>query len=566
MILLRRLAALAGPALLGAVIVAYVLYPVGAMLAESLRGEDGFSFRHYASLLDPGNRGNVEAVINSVLVSLLSVAGSAVVGTLLAVVVTQLHFPLRKFVGAVAVLPVALPPLVGVIAFLFVFGDSGIIPRVLKDLLGTATSPFGLDGIPAIVVVHVYSFSVYFYLLVSEALRTMDGSLIEAASTLGARPWKIFLRVILPGLRPALTGASVLTFMASMASFSAPLLFAGSRRFVTLQIYSTKLNGELDLAAAQAVLLTTVSLTFFVFLALSGRSRHGVRRTRGAPRVGVLGVSALARGILLALGGMVVTLQLLPILTILLISFAREGSWTWQILPMEYTLENYRLLFSDPAVLVPVENSVLMALLAGSAALCVGVAAAVMVARIRSGAARTLADVAVTAAYAIPGTVVAIGLLLAFSTPSIMTGSAVLVGTFWILPLAYAVRTYPLVVRSTAASLARIDDSLMEAAESFGASRGRTFRRVTLPLVLPGIISGLTLVVIAALGEFVSSVLLYSYSSRPIAVEILAQMRGMNFGAAAAYSVFLLVVILGVVGIAGQVTRRSAMESTPLTG
>jgi iron(III) transport system permease protein len=103
---------------------------------------------------------------------------------------------------------------------------------------------------------------------------------------------------------------------------------------------------------------------------------------------------------------------------------------------------------------------------------------------------------------------------------------------------------FPLVTRSTSAALEKLDDSLMEAAETFGAGIMTRFRRVALPIVLPGIVSGCLLVAISALGEFVSSILLYTYASRPISVEILSQLRGYNFGAAAAYSVFLLVVIV----------------------
>ena len=158
--------------------------------------------------------------------------------------------------------------------------------------------------------------------------------------------------------------------------------------------------------------------------------------------------------------------------------------------------------------------------------------------------------------YAIPGTVLAIALILAFNHPTPFSGFRVLVGTFWILPLAYVLRTYPLMMRSTAAALEQLDDGILEAASSFGAGPWMRFRRIIIPLILPGLVAGGVLTLITLLGEFVSSVLLYTYASRPIAVEILAQLRAYNFGSAAAYCVFLMVLILLVVGTGQWILRR----------
>jgi iron(III) transport system permease protein len=359
-----------------------------------------------------------------------------------------------------------------------------------------------------------------------------------------------------PELRPALIGAAILTFMTSMASFSAPFLFGGEHRFMTTEIYASKLNGELDLAATQSIALTLVSVAFFILLSSAGRQTMSSRRTKGAVAPRPLVVSRPVRLILLVVTFALFLVELLPILTILLISFVREGSWTWQVFPSEFTFSNYFKLFSDPRIFEPVRNSIAMGALTVVASLLVGVVAAYVVAKggLRRG--RLLLDVALMLPYAIPGTVIAIGMILAFNMPSLITGYTVLVGSFWILPLAYFVRTYPLVVRSTAASLERLDDGLIEAAETFGAGMFRRFRRIALPLILPGIVSGCLLVMIAALGEFVSSILLYTYGSRPISIEILSQLRGYNFGSAAAYCVLLLVLIMALIGLSNSIVRR----------
>lgn len=529
---------------MGFVYLGYVLYPLLMTVAESLRADSGLTLDVYMSLFNPAH---MDALLNSVSVSILSVFCSGVLGLTFAVVFTQCDFPLRGLLGKLVIIPLALPPLVGVIAFLFVFGESGILPRLLQNLFALEKPPLALDGIPAIVAVHTYSFNVYFYLLASAALRQLDSSVLEAAESFGSSSIRTFRRIVLPELRPALLAASILTFMTSMASFSAPLLFAGEKRFLTLQIYNAKLNGEMDVAAAVSVFLALVSIIVFIIMKRLGDEMPSTRATKGAVRVGTL---RLSKGVQRALGLVtvfVLFVEMLPIIAIGLISFAEEGSWTWQILPASYTAENYLRLWQDSNVLQPVANSVLMSLLTMLGAIIFGVALAYIITKGHLRRWHVQADLLATLPYAIPGTVIAISLILAFNKPTVFTAQTVLVGTFIILPLAYWMKMYPLVVRSTSASLAQVDDALLEAAESFGAGTVQRFTRVILPLIRPGIVSGAVLVMITALGEFVSSILLYTYANRPISVEILAQMRMYNFGTAAAYSVFLLVIVLGVV-------------------
>jgi iron(III) transport system permease protein len=534
--------------LLAVIFCAWVAYPLAMMVLESFPGTAGGALGLYATLFDPSNAAQREAIGNSVIVSALSVVFSGVLGLLLAFTFTQCHFRYRSVLARVAVLPVALPPLVGVIAFLFAFGESGIIPRGLHLLTGADPAVIGLRGLAGVVVIHAYSFHVYFYLFCSSALRELDASLLDAAAGMGAGAWRTFRRIVLPELRPALVGASALTFMASMASFTAPLLFAGDRRFLALQIYQTKLNGDLDLAAAQSVLLTLVSLFLYLLLQSvlpAGGSRRG---GKGAVRTGTLHVPRGARRTLVWSALALLTLEALPVLVIFLLSFAREGSWTTQWLPASYSVENYLAIVADPKVLAPVVNSILLAALTVAAALLFGVPAAYMTTKGSHRKAGRLMQSVLTIPYAVPGTVVGIAMILAFNTPSFASGGAILVGTFWILPLAYFFREYPLVIRSTMAALEGVDDVLLEAAGGLGASPWRRFRTVVLPLIFPGIIAGAVLVAIGALGEFVSSVLLYTYASRPIAVEIFSQLRLFNIGAAAAYSVVLMIIIFLLLG------------------
>ena len=157
--------------------------------------------------------------------------------------------------------------------------------------------------------------------------------------------------------------------------------------------------------------------------------------------------------------------------------------------------------------------------------------------------------------WALPGTVLAIGLSTTFSVNEPAAGRLLLVGTFWILPLAYFIRNTPLVAQAAIASFRQMDPALEEAAASLGAGWLTTMRRVAFPLVLPGLAAGGMLAFVTALGEFVASILLYTHASRPISIEILAQLRAFDFGAAAALGVLLALLMAGAFAVGGRYLR-----------
>jgi iron(III) transport system permease protein len=149
----------------------------------------------------------------------------------------------------------------------------------------------------------------------------------------------------------------------------------------------------------------------------------------------------------------------------------------------------------------------------------------------------------------VPGTVFAIALATAFSVRDPLAGRFVLVGTLWILPLAYLVRSLPITSRAIAAGVRALDPSLDEAAASLGAARWRTLRRVTLPLLRPALLAGASLAFVTAFGDFVTSIMLYTYDTRPISLEILSSLRQADVGVAAAYGVVLMLVSAVVFGL-----------------
>ncbi|CAH0274732.1 ABC transporter permease [Peribacillus sp. NPDC101481] len=533
------------------VLVAYVLYPSLRTFIESLQKDGTISLGNYQDFFVQESKTNLEALWNSVYISLLSVLVSALIGIPLAFIFNRYDFPGRSFFSSAAILPIVLPSLVGVMAFMFLYGESGLIPNAIKDLFGLEKVPFKIGGVSGILIVHAYTMYVYFYMTVSAAINKIDPSLEEAAYNLGANKIKVFWKVTFPLLTPAIVAASLLVFMISMASFSAPFLLAGGYRVLSLQIYFSKINGDMEIAATQSVILSIVSISFLLFMRWY-QNRKDYRMASkgiGAHRSEVR--NPFVKWVMVLTGIIGVIILLLPHFTILLLSLVPDGTWTFQTYPTVFNMENYRLLFEDPNIFKPLRNSLLMAVIATLANLVFGVIASYVLVK-RKFVGKSFVDILVMIPWALPATVIGMNLIFAFNEPSVFSFGQILVGTFWILPLAYFIRHIPLVVRSTNAVLEQLDDSIEEAARNLGAKWFYTFRKVIFPIIMPGVLSGTLLAFIESVGEFPTSVLLYTISNRPISIEIMNQLRMFNMGQAAAYGMIQITLIVIVLFISNK--------------
>jgi len=512
-----------------------VCYPLAITLSEALgapRWNLGF-FSEFARRPDEWR-----ALGASLWISLATVALSAAIGIPLAFLFERAQFPGRRVLGALVALPVVLPPLVGVVAFLFLYGESGFVSRGVQSALRLDAPPWRLSGPGAILLVHAYSMYVYFYLFTRAGLARLDGAYAEAAASLGAGPLRTLWRVTRPQLSPALLAAALLTFMTSLASFSAPYIFGGTFRVLTTQILFSRLNGDVAMAMVETTVLAAVALAgLFLLQRSEARAEAGAAAgVRGlAPSRRRLGAS---RFVAAGLGWILAAALLLPHATLLLVSFVPTGTWTNQTLPPVLDFSNYRALFSEPERLRPIANSLWMAATATAAAFAVGLLGA-WLAVVRRARRRAWIEALISMPWALPGTVFAVALAATFSRRAPWAGRFVLVGTVAILPLAYFIRSLPLTGRAAFAGLRRLDPALEEAGASLGAGAWRRLWKITLPLLRPALAAGASLAFLTALGDFVVSIVLYTFDTRPISIEILASLRMQEMGAAAAYGILL---------------------------
>jgi len=524
-----------------------IAYPLVLVLIEGFRGPDGWTLEYVRQFLK--RRNEAQALWGSLWISVATVVLAGAIGMPLAYLFWRYDFPGRRVLGGLVALPAVLPPLVGVIAFLFLYGESGFTSLLVQRLLRLDQPPWRLQGAAAILLVHAYSMYVYFYLFTRAGLASLDVALFEAAASLGAGRWRTLRKVVLPLLYPAIGGGALLTFMTALASFSAPYIFGGGFRVMTTQILATRLNGDDQLAMIETASLTLVALVALWLLGSAAPIEGGGGGGRKGVSPALIPVrKPLVRAVVALTGWLLAIVLLLPHLTLLMVSFVPAGTWTTEPVPPSYTWRNYLILVSDPVRARPLLNSLWLATGATAAAVGIALAAGILTVRRRVPGRRAIQGL-LALPWAVPGTVFAIALATAFSVREPLAGRLILVGTLWILPLAYLVRNLPITSRAVLAGLRALDPALDEAAATLGAGRWRTLRRVTLPLLRPALVAGTSLAFVTAFGDFVTSIMLYTYDTRPISLEILSSLRQSDVGVAAAYGVVLMAVSAAVFAV-----------------
>jgi iron(III) transport system permease protein len=519
----------------------YILFPALKTFETSLTVKGSFSAVHYLELFA------VEAyrqpLVNSLLLGTLSVLVCGCVGIALSFLIHFIEFPWRNIIDKVLLLPLVMPGIIIVFAFMQLYGESGMVTKGLQLLFGLDTAPFHLAGLPGILVVHAYTQYVYFYITVSIAIRHIDYSAIESARNLGASRRQVFFSVVLPFLKPAMIAASAMTFISGAGSFTAPSFLGGGFKVLTTQILLSKANNFMAVAATQVCILTLISAVFFVVFRVYEEKSQYPSSVKGVMFRPVAVSNPLARMLMLSFAAFLIITILLPVFSIVMVSFVPSSSWMVNFFPNEFTLENYLAIFTSGRKMEPFLNSIAMALAAAGFGLLVGIPSSSIIVK-STHRIKWVVELLVMLPWAIPASAVAINLINGFNTPSIFSGQQVLVGTSILLPLGYFIRSLPILVKTLNVSFQNLSDNYLEASKSLGATRFQTFWRITIPVLFPGILAGFLLIFIRSIGEYTVSVFLYNASNKPMSIAMVNGVFEYNLGLAMAYGSLLLVITL----------------------
>lgn len=513
----------------------FVLYPSIRTILVSLTADQGFSFDYYNYIFTTA--GSLVAIKNTLIMGFLTVLICGFIGTFLAFFVHYFEFPFNRILDKVLLLPLVVPGLIIVFAFVQLYGESGMVTKTIQGIMGLESIPFRFSGLNGILIVHAYTQYIYFYMNVSVAIKELDRNIVNAAINLGASPFRVFWSIILPYIGPALISSSILTFMTGIGSFSAPNIIGGGFKVLTTQILLSKANMYMGLAAAQAVILSLFAMSYM------GLSRYYEKKVsfqiniREHKNQSIKIENPIIKGIFLLIALFIITMIFLPIITIIILSFVKPGTWMIEIFPSEFGIDNYIRIFTRKRSLAPFINSMRMALLAAILSVIVALPAAYTVTKTRTRL-KPVFEFLLMLPFALPASAIAINMINGFSS--------VLLGKWVLLPLAYFVSMFPMAVRSVTISYERLKDQYMEASMNLGAGGVTTFLRIILPLVSPGVWSGFLLVFIRSLGEYTISAFLFTAANRPISMAMVNSMFEFEIGLAMAYGT--LVLVMTVVG------------------
>lgn len=523
------------------ILIGFILYPVLKTFQVSLLDTDGWSINNYTNFFK--TESYVTALKNSIILAVLTVIICGIIGTLLAFFVHFFDLPFKKIIDKLLLLPIVLPGLIIVFAFVQLYGESGLVTKTIQTILKLEDIPYQLSGLKGILFIHAYTQYIYFYINVSIAIKHIDRYTVEAAKNLGASRWKIFTSIILPFIKPALIASSIITFMTGIGSFSAPSIIGGSYKVMTTQILLSKANNYMDIAATQVIVLTIVSLLYLGFFRYYENKNKFESSVKG---VGIMPLkigNPLLKTIMIVLSFSLILFILLPIITIFILSFVKPGTWMIDIYPREFSLENYIKIFTKSRSLAPFKNSIIMACITTLFCLFTAVPASYIIVKTKSRL-KIIIELLIMLPWAIPSSAIAINMINTFNHPTVFTGNKILVGEYILLPIAYFASLIPLMFRTTTISLQNLNDTYIEASKSLRASQLQTFRKVVLPIINPGIMGGSMLIVIRSIGEYTISAFLYTVSNKPISIAMVNGIFEYEIGLSMAYGALVVVFAL----------------------
>ncbi|NDP41497.1 MAG: iron ABC transporter permease [Aromatoleum sp.] len=536
---------------LWALLALFVVYPLAALFARMLVDHGTFTTAGLAAVLT--DRHQIRAFWNSLLLALLVGIAGTMIGFLFAFTAARGRLPrvLLTVLDAAVLLPLVSPPFTTAIAMIFSFGPRGLITY---DLLGLKSVT--VYGLTSTLFSEVLTYFPIAYLTLRPLLTAIDSNVEGMALSLGASRWRVFRTVTLPLTIPGLANAFLLLFAASLADFATPLILAGNDfQVLPTQAY-LQITGLFDLrgGAALSFVLLLPALAVFLLQRYWVSRRYYVTITgKGAGQAPFDSTSPGARAVLLVACALValVIVYFYALLLYASVVVALGANHA-------FTLQHYRVIFTDG--LKAIRDTLIIAGLAMPLGGLYGILLGYLVTKKAFPGRRTMELVSMIN-YALPGTIVGIAYLIAFNDPPLE-----LTGTALIIIACYIFRYGPTGIRATVALLQQIDKSLEEASQGLGAGSGTTFRRVTLPLIMPAFFAGLGVVFIRSMTAISATIFLVSIGWTLITVKILENITELSLGPAAAFSVLVVVIVFVVIALIGRVLRLfRAPGAVPMT-
>ncbi|WP_076463376.1 ABC transporter permease [Actinomyces mediterranea] len=530
-----------------------VLLPLGTILARAFSPDGTHVLTGIMSTTT-----NRTIIINTVVLGCVVGLIGTLAGFFLAYVQARVDIPGKKLLHLICLIPIVSPPFAVATASITLFGRNGIVST---QLLGQQWNIYGLSGLTLVLSL---SFFPVAYMNMLGMLRNLDPAMEEAAASLGASQWTVFRTVTLPMLIPGFAASFLLLFVEAIADLANPLVIGGDFTVLASRAYIA-VNGEYNTAAGSAYSLILLVPALLVFLLQRyWASRSSAVTVTGKPTGRVKTVSAnIAR---IPLG---VVTAILAVFIVSIYATVIVGAFV-NILGVDntFTLSNFQYILSGIGNDAMIDTTIL-ALVATPIAGVLGMLVAwLVVVRLRATAG--VMDFLGMLGLSVPGTVLGIGYLITYNKPFIIGrlqllpalagGSAVFGGALAII-LVYIARSMPSGQRSGIASLQQIDKSIDEASTSLGASGLQTFVKVTMPLIRPAFIAGLTYAFARSMTTLSPIVFITTPHTKIMTSQILAEVDAGRFGNAFAFCTILIIIVMTVIGLTNLLVRDKSITA-----
>lgn len=512
------------------ILIAYALflvYPLFNLLRQSvIEKGGGFTLKYFQKFFS--KKYYFSTLWNSFKVSVAATVITLIIGVPMAYVYNLYEIRGRGLLQIVIILCSMSAPFIGAYSWILLLGNAGVITKLVKAWFGIKLPTiYGFNGI--LLVLSLQLFPLVF-LYVSGALKNIDNSLLEASENMGCKGVKRFFKVIVPLCMPTILAATLLVFMRAFADFGTPLLIGKGFRTFPVEIYnaffSETTGGDYGFACATSVIAIVITaLVFLLQKWTSNRFSFTMNALHPIERKKMTGVQNVVVHFLTYL---VVFIAFMPQLYIFYESFRKTKG---KAFVPGYSLASYQSAFK--VAFSSIKNTFVIGLLALVMIILLAVLVAYLVVRRRSTA-NNVIDTISMLPYIIPGSVVGIALIMAFNRKPL-----ILTGTVTIMVIALVIRRLPYTIRSSVATLQQIPITVEEAAISLGASKAKTFFKITVPMMANGIISGAILSWVTIITELSTAICLYTVRTQTLTLAIYIQVSNGNDGVAAALATIL---------------------------
>jgi iron(III) transport system permease protein len=534
-----RIGGLLGYGLIWAFFAVFLIYPLIRLFYDAITTDQGVLtlMNFYGFFTDAYY---MRSLLNSILLGVGTVITTSILGLAIAFLLLRYDFPGRSLFSYLTVIPMIMPPLVGVMGFVFIMGRAGTVNVILMDYLGFSKPinfMYGIHGVLLVETLHLFPLMT---LSIVDAMGKISPSLDEAAESVGSRGLRKFWDITFPLTTPGYVSGALLVFIWTFADFATPLVVGidnllASQAYLNIVQFVDRRLFKMGIVISAimvllAILFLIVAKKYVAIKDYSSLSYSKIERRRLSP---------LRRAGVVAFLTLVLVFAFIPYLGVALDSFGK--GWALTPLPVKYTLQYFeRVAIETPKFII---NSLLYSGISVLICILFGVPVAWVMARTKVPG-RDLLDSLTTLILALPGTGIGIAYLRAFRDPLPFLNTA-LIGMWIVIPIVLGVRRLPYTVRGTFASLLIVHKSFEEAAESVGAAKMKTFKDITLPLIWKGVLVGSLYSFILALQEASATLLLVVPGHEMMTVGIFNFYIGGSVNEAAALG--LILIILGAV-------------------